>query len=453
MSISGLLNISWNALTSNQMAMNITGANIANVNTPGYTRQTAEISATGRVDIAADQTYFGVEVSSVRHFYDRYLEMQLTEQSQRAGYDEKRQEILAQIEGVFSESGDSGLNELLNQFWNSWESLSTNPANQVARYSAVNTADNLAALFNENSNVLINVQQDIKVDMGHAVDEVNALTREIADLNQQILSSGSGVGNTNTLEDRRLELIKELSRNVNISYYENDDGTISTFLSGGMLLVGGNKSAQLSVTDGQVFFADRPSDIINDLITGGKIGAMIAMGETTLQGYMDNLDQLANGIVAAVNTQHQAGLDSSGVAGGLFFAASTGARNMAVSAAIRQDPLLVAASDLAGNNGENARLIGALKDSLAMNGGATTFNDYYALLVGRVGYDVKDVEGSIERTLAVTNQLTEQREKISGVSLDEEIIALIQYQFGYNAAGKLVSIADELVDTLLSLAK
>jgi len=452
-SISGLLNISWNAITSNQIAMNVTGSNIANVNTPGYTRQRAEIISTGRVDVAAAQADFGVEVNNVKRMYDRYLEMQLTDQAQKAGFDEARQQILGQIEGVFSESGDSGLNELLNQFWNSWESLSANPTSQVARYSVSTTAGNLASLFRETSNVLTAVQQDIKTDMAYAVEDVNALTQEIADLNQQILAAGTEAGNTNTLEDRRLELLKDLGKNLNISYYDNDDGTVNVFFSGGMMLLAGNKAQQLSVTDGQVSLAGKPSDVLNDRITGGKIGALIEMGETTVQGYLDRLDQLADNIVTTVNTQHQAGLDGYGIAGGVFFAATTGARNMQVSAAIRQDPLLIAAADLSGNNGENARLIGAIKDSLSMNGGTTTFNDYYALLVGQVGYDVKAVESSIERTKAVTNQLTTQREELSGVSLDEEIMNLMKYQFGYNAAGKLVSMADELMDTLMSLAK
>ena len=99
-----------------------------------------------------------------------------------------------------------------------------------------------------------------------------------------------------------------------------------------------------------------------------------------------------------------------------------------------------------------ARLIGGAKDNLFMDGGASTFNDFYATLVGRVGYDVEAVDGSIERNTAVTNQLMERRESVSGVSLDEEIINLMKYQFGYNTAGRLVKAANDMLDVLMALA-
>jgi flagellar hook-associated protein 1 len=451
-SINGLLNVSREAITINQIAMNVTGANIANVNTSGYTRQRTEISTTGSVNVSSGRAEFGVAVTNIKRLYDRYLESQNTEQAQITGYDETRQEILAKIEGIFDEGSDSGLSDLLNQFWNSWETLSTNPTSQVARYSVVSTASNLASLIRENSNILSGVQQDIKESMAYAVADVNTLTQGIADLNQQILASGSDTGNANTLQDQRMELLKELSKNMNISYYENDNGMISVFLSGGMALVGGSSSEQLSVTNGQVIFKNQPSQVLNGQITGGSIGAMIEMGETTVQGYLDSLNQMADGIVTAVNTQHRAGLDGNGVAGGDFFEPTTGASNMQVSAAILLDTQAIAASSI-GNNGENAGLIGAIKDNLTMNGGTSTFNDYYAVLVGRVGYDVQTVNSSIVRNTAVTNQLTAQREKTSGVSLDEEIMNLMQYQFGYNAAGRLVKVADEILDTLISLGR
>lgn len=452
MSINGLLNVSWEAITSNQIAMNVTGSNIANVNTPGYTRQRAEIHAISSVDVASGKAEFGVEVSGIKRLYNRFLEMQLMEQNQISGYDETRQEIMGKVEGIFEESGDSGLNGLLNQFWNSWESLSTNPTNEVARYSVVSAAQNLASLFRENSNVLVAVQQDIQESMVYAVEEVNTLAREIADLNQQILVAGTETGNANTLKDRSMELLKELGQNINISYYENDNGTVSVFLSRGMLLVGGNKAEELSVTDGKITFSTNPADVLNDRLTSGKIGAMIEMGETTVKGYLDSLDQLADGLVAAVNTQHRAGLDGYGAAGEDFFAPAAGARNMQVSTAILQDTQKIAASD-SGNNGENGRLIGAIKDKLTMNGGKTTLNDYYATLVGRVGYDVTAVESSIERHAAITNQLIAKREDASGVSLDEEIMNLMKYQFGYNTAGRLVKMADEMLDVLMMLGQ
>ena len=664
MSVSSLLNIARDAIASNQIAMNITGANIANVNTPGYTRQRADFNAISSIEISSGRADFGIRVDSIERLYNRYLETQLVDQAQMVGYDEARQEILGRVEGVFNESGGSGLSDSLNQFWNSWETLSSNPTSQIARYSVVSTASNLASLFRENSNVLTGVQQDIKDSMTSTVADINNLTAEIAGLNEQILATGAEDGSANNLLDRRMELLKGLAENINISYYENNDGTLYVFLSGGKLLLGGNSSKQLSVSDGDVTLVGDATSL-NGVITGGRLGAMIEMDGTTVEGYSDRLDRLADGIVTAVNDLHTVewvnnsdslidppipaeghenfftgtvsssgaltfrGVDNTTYAmrittGGLFGEAeyqistdggqtwgvetptgsgvgvislgdgvsltfdaikplvkgdafyvnayppgyhkdvgpvffddtATGARNMRVSDAILADPQNIVAS-VTGNDGfidgpivpilaegplnlyagtvsssgaftgdvnmayamkietggafgvatykistdggeswgdvtttdaggvislgdsvsltfvgeplvandifyvnayppadfSTARLIGGAKDNLFMDGGASTFNDFYATLVGRVGYDVEAVDGSIERNTAVTNQLMERRESVSGVSLDEEIINLMKYQFGYNTAGRLVKAANDMLDVLMALAE
>ena len=459
MAISSLLNIAGDAITVNRIAIDITGANIANVNTPGYTRQRVDFNAISNVDVASGRTDFGVRVDSIERLYNSYLETQLVDQAQKTGFDEARQQMMSRVEGVFNESGSSGLSDSLNQFWNSWEALSSNPTSQAARYSVVSTASNLASLFRENSNVLSGVQQDIEDSMGVAVQDINAAAGAIARLNEQILATGSQDGSANNLLDKRMELLKGLATNINISYYESSDGTVNVFLANGKLLVGGSSADQLSVANGNVTFKSAPLQVLNNVITGGKLGAMIEMDGTTVAGYSRSLDQLANGIIAAVNTQHQAGWDAGGSHLGDaafvpdFFAVLPGAKNMRVSAAIAADPQKVAASDNAGNNGANATLIGALKDNLTMDGGVSTFTDFYAALVGKVGSDVQAIDSSVERNTAVTNQLSAQRDGTSGVSMDEEIINLMKYQFGYNAAGKLAKAASDMLDVLMSLGK
>jgi flagellar hook-associated protein FlgK len=309
MPVSGLLNIAWEAISSNQIAMNVTGANIANVNTPGYTRQRADFNAISNVNLSSSQANFGVRVDSIERLYNRYLETQLLDQSQKVGFDETTQEILGRVESVFNESSTGGLSDSLNQFWNSWDALSVNPDNQAARYAVVAAADNLASLFRESSNVLSAAQQDIQDSMASTVGEINTLATEIAGLNGQILVSGSEDGSTNILLDRRLELLKGIADKINISYYENTDGTLNVFLANGNIIVGGNSANQLNVTkditgNTDIVFQDSPAIVLNSVITGGRLGAMIATGETTLAGYSDSLDRLADGIVTAVNDLH-----------------------------------------------------------------------------------------------------------------------------------------------------
>jgi len=453
MSISGLFNIARDAMASNQIAMDITGANIANANTPGYTRQRANFTASGNVYVSYGQIDSGVRVDSIERLYDRYLEAQIVGQAPKTGFDAARQEILGRVEAVFNESGSGGLTDSLSRFWNSWEALSANPTNQAARYSVVSAASNLASLFRESGNVLSGVRQDIQNSMVSTVNDINTLASGIADLNAQIAGSGSQDGSANNLLDSRMELLRGLADIINISYYENSDGKISVLLPGGKLLVAGNIAEQLSMINGNVVMENNPSEFLNGLITGGRLGAMIEMRETAVPGYLDSLDQLADGIVAAVNVQHQAGRDAYGAPGAVLFEPPTGAENMGVDAAILADPQKVAASSVTGNDGENARLIGAIKDSLSMAAGASTFNGFYASLVGRVGAEVNAASGSVDRNTAVSNLLMAQREEASGVSMDEEMIKLMKYQFGYSAAGRLLKVASDMLDVLMQLGK
>lgn len=309
MPVSGLLNIAWEAITSNQIAMNITGANIANVNTAGYTRQRADFNAISNVNLSSSQADFGVRVDNIERLYNSYLETQLLDQAQKVGFDETTQEILGRVEGVFNESSTGGLSDSLNQFWNSWDALSVNPDNQAARYAVVAAADNLASLFRESSNVLSTAQQDIQDSMASTIEEINTLATEIAGLNGQILVSGSEDGSTNILLDRRMELLKGIADKINISYYENTDGTLNVFLANGNILVGSDSANQLDVTkdvtgNTDIVFQENPAIVLNGVITGGRLGAMIETGEVTLAGYSDSLDRLADGIVAVVNDLH-----------------------------------------------------------------------------------------------------------------------------------------------------
>lgn len=453
MSINGLLSMAGQSLASNQVAINVTGANIANVHTPGYSRQTANFSAEGRVAIPGGID-FGIEVDTIKRVYDSYLESRIVDQSTYNGYDEARQEILGRIEPVLNETGDNGLNNLLSEFWNSWDALSMDPDSSVARAGVLSAGKNLSSLIRQKGEAMDAAIQDVKKSISATVDRINELSAQIADFNDSIRLTNVDDGSANDLIDSRMELIKEMGENINISFHENTDHTVNVFISGGMMIVGGSVSYDLVASDGDVAFENTPTEPLNSQITGGRLGGMIAMDDATLKDYADRLDELADGIVSAVNTQHALGYDAAGVAGDSFFTVTTGARNMTVSAAILADTQKIAASSTSsGEDGENARLIGDLSDDLLMNGNTETYSDFYASLVSSYGYDVLAVDSSVERNTAASGQLAAQRETAVGVSLDEEIINLIKYQFGYNAAGKLAKTANEMLDVLMSIGQ
>ncbi len=461
MSITGLLNIAGQSIVSHQIALNVTGSNIANVNTPGYSRQRVA-TVSSQSSMSAGGVDFGVRVDNITRVYDNYLESQIVEQEQNLGYNESRQDVLGRVEYVLNDTGSNGLGDTLNQFWNSWEALSGDPASSTTRDGVLSAGKNLASLISQKGAALEMARQDVRTEIEDTVGEINLLTAEIADLNGKIRRLDVENGEANDLVDRRMEAIKELSHKINISYHESDNFTIDVSISSGKMLVGGSSSNELkavtnaldpTITD--VVFTSNQNESLNSRITGGRLGGLIEMNEETLADYASKLNDLADGIVTEVNTQHKAGFDAAGLAGVAFFTEPfTGARNMTVNAAILADSQKIAASSSSTtSDGENARLLSAMRDTPLMDGATKTFGESYISLVGKFAYAVNSADSAVEQSLAASNQLASQREEAVGVSLDEEIMNLVKYQFGYNAAGKLAQTANEMLDLLMTIGQ
>ena len=451
-----ILNTSRDSLLGHQTAINVTASNIANVNTPGYSRQRAVFSSSGSLESGT----VGVKITDIERIYDRLLEVQVTDQEQNVGYSEARSDALNRAESVFNESQGGGINELLNEFWSAWEDLSANPDGQVERLAMSSVSQSLASVFRQYSDELSDVRKDANTRIAGDVNRINEYTSGISDLNDRILRAEGGGGISNDLKDKRAELLRELSNIVDIHYLEDEDGALNIFLSNGKPLVEGNLSWGLDVkknVDNSAFydvvFKDDPDEeVINSVITSGELGGLLEVRDVTVVDYMNRLDSLAAKIIENVNIQHAEGYDINGNTGEFFFAPATKAEDMYVSAAIISDTNRIAASATVNNDGDNAIAMAAIKDKpIIINDITSTFNSHYASLVGRVGSDAAVAERRVDHQTVISDQLTNRREGISGVSIDEEMMNLMKYQLGYNAAGRLCNVANEMMDTLLSI--
>ncbi|MBW2599634.1 MAG: flagellar hook-associated protein FlgK, partial [Deltaproteobacteria bacterium] len=448
------LNIAKDALLSHQTAINLTGTNIANVNTPGYTRQRPVFSTLGQ----------GVEIAKIERIYDRFLGTLIKEQMHNLGYNEAKKDELGRIEMIFTEAGGGGISELLNKFWSAWENLSANPSGQSEKQALVSASQSLTSMFRSCSSDLLSVQDDANTRIWDLAHQVNNYISDIADINSKIARTETDDIGLNTLRDKRAELLSGMAEIVDFHYFEDSAGSISAFLSNGMPLVEGNQTWELDAVTGinatpsfyDVVFKDAPDKVISGVITNGKLAGFLEVRDTTTKGYMDSLDTLAASIVNKINDQHRLGYDISQNTGEDFFVFDAGveeAGHMKVSAAIIADINKIATSATVNGDGENAGKIGAIKDALLMNDGHSTINTYYASVVGRIGQDVADADRNFDHHTALMSQLTNKREGISGVSIDEEMMNLVKYQAGYNAAARLFSTADELMDVLMNLAR
>jgi flagellar hook-associated protein 1 FlgK len=450
MAIGSLLSISRDALMTYQGAITVTGSNIANVNNADYTLQRAVISATN------DGSSVGLDVTRV---YDRYIGNQIIDETSTGGYWDKRSEILAQVEVLFDETSDSGLSTDLEAFWDSWSGLAQNPTGLVEQNAVVSAADTLASDIRDKYRSLQSILDGVNGRIAGSVDAINSLAADIASLNRQIISVGEGGSGVNDLMDRRDAALKDLAELIPIQCVQSDGGAINVFLAGGEMLAGAASSRSLELGAGGDITFKGGTTALNDQISGGSLGALLELRDDTLPGYMSSLETLASAVIGEVNALHGSGVDAGGAAvtGLLFFAetpaGSSAALTMAVDGGILGDPTTIVASLSTAGDGAVAAAIAALQSRDIVTSGTrqVTAAEYWASTVSTVGNDISVSDQKSDQSSAVMAQLESQRAGASGVSLDEEMIRLVQYQLGYSAAGKLCGTAQQMLDTLMGI--
>jgi flagellar hook-associated protein 1 len=461
MSISSLLFTSRDALMSHQMAIDITGGNIANVDTPGYSRQRTDLKAIGSVSVTGGTAQIGVLVSRIERIYDNYLESQIVEQNQNTGYSDTMLAGLQNIEVMLDDTQGGGINDQLNAFWSAWENLSNAPTGKVERSALLSAGENLVDSLASYRRNLDTINTDMNRNIADAVTQINSKVDEIKDLNLQIMATTGDKGDSNDLMDKRTQALKELGSWVNINHFDNADGTINIYLANGDPLLQGVLDQNLSVkvnTDGHsdVFSYTSATDPVNSSLTKGKLGAYSELQNSVVPEYMGYLDDFAQALADRVNEIHSSGFDAYKNTGVDFFEipdSSNKAGTIRVNPAISADVNRIAASTSVTGDGENASKLAAVQNELLMNSNTSTLNSFMATVVGRIGGEVSTAKTNSDHQTMIMNHLETQRESVSGVSIDEEMIRLIKYQMGYNAAGRLASVVQEMLDTLMDLVK
>lgn len=456
--IFGLLDIGRGALLAHQKAISITGHNIANVNTPGYSRQRVNLETTLGLTDASGQMGTGVKVSNIQRIYDQFLGSQVNTASYNQGKWEAQKSSLERVEIIFDETTGFGLNQAMGDFFNAWQDLVNNPEGHTERQVLVGKSEIMAGTFNNISSDLNQLQNDLDSSIEGAVLEINTISGEIADLNAKISDIEKSGQNANDLRDKRDVYLKELSSMIDISSFEGRDGQVSVLTGSGNPLVQPPYALSLSTATNasgheDVFWVDRDGntvDITNN-ISGGKLKGWLETRDVAIENYKTSLDNLASSMIAEVNNLHAAGFDLNGVAGVNFFTGSS-ASDISVNPAIAGDVNLIAASGTgAPGDNSNAIAIANLQNSLLMSGGTATYDDFYNSLVSDVGIAVQSAQMNYDHQSAMVSSLDNYRESISGVSLDEEMVNLVKFQHAYDAAAKLISAVDEMMNTVMNM--
>jgi flagellar hook-associated protein 1 FlgK len=454
MSLSSSLSIALQALLTDQGAMAVTSNNISNVNTPGYTREVANLDETTPVQYGTLQFGTGVQLQSIQSVQDSILQLRLNQETQTQGQLGTFTNGMNQIQTLFNDGGGTGLQSLLSSFFGSFQQLSTDPTNVGDRQAVLGAAQSLASGFNQTANALVIQQQDANESVVQAVQQINQLTGQIAQLNGQIATASGGAQNANTLTDQRNQLINQLSQLVDVQSITADGTNLTLTTNGGTLLVTGNQSfnfqtANNPVTGFQDVFAQGTD--ITASIQSGSLAGDLQLRDQEIPATLNSLDTLANGIENSVNTQNAAGFDLNGAAGGNIFnspaAVAGSALNMSVT---MTDPTKIAASaDGTPGNSANATALANLQNQSIISGQNPI--DYYSGIVFQVGNNAANATAQLSGENLLVQQLQDQVGAISGVNLNQEGSNLVLYENAYNAAARVASVIADLYTTAINI--
>lgn len=440
------------ALEASEAALNATSNNIANANTPGYTREVAQFSENQESLTGGTVIGGGVSLDSIQSVRDELLNLQIQQQTSLQGSADTQSSILQQLQTNFSNTG-SDIGSALSAFSSSLADLSANPSSSAVQQSVLSAGQNLANSFNNTASGLTTAQAGADSQVTQSVAQINSITAQIAQLNAQLSPSVMSQQNGGTIEDQRDQLVQQLSQLVGVSISQSSDGEVITTANGSPLVMG-SQSFQLQTTTGSDGFQqvlDSNGNNITSAIQGGQLGGAIQMRDQTIPGFMNSLDTLASQFATAFNAAQAQGFDSNGNPGQAFFSVPTGTAGAAagIQVALTSGSQIAVSSDgTVGSNGNVANLSAALTNALPSGQSAS---GAYGELVYDVGNTASNAGAQSSAVGQNLLQLTNQQSSVSGVSIDEETTNLIRYQTAYEAAARIVSTIQALSTVTLDM--
>jgi flagellar hook-associated protein 1 FlgK len=395
-----------------------------------------------------------VQVAGIESLRDRVLELRIQSQLQQQLRDENFVQAMRPIELLFPSDG-TGLDSAINAFFNKIQSLTAAPTDRTQRVGVLMAGERLAASFRSISSNLAGAKQNLELGITQSVQEINRVAAEIAAVNAEVAARQQIGQPASDALDRRTLLMRQLSGLVNFSTVDTENGLTLTTSDGAPLVVA-DRNYQLTIVrdpegNSQIYSED---DLVTGSITGGKLGGLLAVRDEQILKLGNDLDQLAFALANRVNEVNRNGFDLAGSPGvNLFEVGPSSSGAAQVLKLLISDPALIAASAEQNSAGDNTNLnaLLAVASSPLVNGLSAT--EAYASTVFQLGFTIANTVENAEAGDLVVQQLDNQRNAISGVSLDEEAANLIQFQRAYQAAARVVNVTNELLDTVINLGR
>jgi flagellar hook-associated protein 1 FlgK len=456
-SLNQLLYTARDSLSAQSYGLNVTGQNITNVNTPGYVRRDPLLE-TRALGTATTGT---VTANGLRRATDVYIERRELTARGSASAASEHDKQLASVEALFNDLGATGMGGVLDGLYSSFSALAANPNDPTARTAVLGAADAFASRANSIGNSLSDQKNELFKAAQDTATQVNQAGESISVLNRRILAAEAQGEDAADLKDQRNNLLLGLSQLVDVRTISDVKGSIVVQVSGGTLVdgvdarkmdIGLQDDGSLKVTIARE--GDTPTEVTK-FLTGGRLAGIKDARDVDLFDVSERFDQLVFDVASSVNAQHASGFGKDGAAGRNLFDVSAvalgSARAVRLSAGVAGNPDAVAAAtdaaSLPGGTGNAVALANLWRQPLSAG---RTAAETYGDIVGGIGQRKAAIAQAVETQIAIKDQVQAMRESVSGVSLDEEMVNLTKYQRAYEAAGKVLATADELLADLIN---
>lgn len=462
-SLFGILNIARSGMAAQQLQLEVASHNLANASTEGYSRQRAELAARRPLFMPEGMLGTGVEIMDISRSRDALLDRQVRSSTADLLGDQMRFDLLSGVESLLNEPGDTGLGGTLDAFYAAWSDLANDPTGAGTRAVLVERGRQVADHLNRVSGGLDQLRTTAANQLQSDATRANQLLDEIAALNRQIVAAQANGNSAPDLGDQRDRALDALSGIVDIQVHAQPQGDVNVSV-GGISVVNGVSAQSLSVVGGSGSWSLQVSGGHTLGAPGGTAGAALRVLSQDEPAFRTALDDLARGIAESVNALHTTGTNPNGTTGVDFFDVSAGLANVTAGTFSLDGAILADANNVAAGtpDGGGAYQPGANDVALALAGlrtagtpgylGGSTAGQVYRDLVTQVGLAVNGAATDVAAGESLRAAALERRESLVGVSTDEELVKVIQFQAAYAASAKIVNVVDEMLQTLLSIA-
>jgi len=468
------LSIGVSAIFANQRALDVTGHNISNVNTPGYTRQMISNSASFYEKVGQSgngrlmQLGYGVDVQEIRQYRDEFLDKKFKKENTELGYWASRYSSVQELETIFSDNSEDGLQTVMNNFWDSWEQLSKPTGGLTARAMVKENAIAFVETVKSMDNTLVNFRKSKDTEIKENITRINEIAKKLGELNLEIKKMESHGVVANDLRDERNYLIDELSGLAKIQVIAGDSFNVSLE---GRMLVEGSRYEQIgtlpdSSNNGFVKLV-WSGDGEKLEISGGSINGLFEARDELVNGFREKLNEFVKGVAEEINKIHFTGYGTADAVQRYFFVNELDGSDTGINlSTIAFNPQLddydnIAAAEEAYNYEDNrialkiaelrhkdcfsAEIYEADEDKRKYN-----YDEFYRNIISSLGNIGQEAATAVDAKKLLVDQIEYRRQAISGVSLDEEMSNLIKYEHSYNAAARIVNVMDEMLEIVVS---